>query len=125
MRVFAEALRERGDLVAHVEQRLEGEAGLFVQRAAAVAQTVLRQVADRQAGRFDDQAAVGFLEPGEHLEQRRLAGAVRAAQTDALAIVDLPADVVEENAIAERFGEGNELDQLATSPSALAAAAST
>ena len=37
-------------------------------------------------------AAVGLVEPGEHLQQRRLAGAVRAAQADALAVVDLPGD---------------------------------
>ena len=74
---------------------------------------------------LDDEARVGLLEPGEHLEQRRLAGAVRPAQADALAIVDLPADRVEQHAIAEGLGEGGELDHDACSPSALDAAART
>ncbi len=104
-RVVAEPLLERCDLGAHVEQRLEREAGLFAQRAAAVVQPVLRQIADRQARGLDDVPAVGLVEPREHLQQRRLAGAVRAAQADALAVVDLPADGVEQDAIAERFAE--------------------
>ena len=104
--VVAEPLFERGDLVAHVEQRLEGEAGLLDQRAAAVVEAVLRQVADGQPGRLDDRAGVGLLEPGEHLEQRGLAGAVRAAEADALAVVDLPADRVEQDAAAEGLAEG-------------------
>ena len=70
-----------------------------------VAEAVLRQVADRQPGGLEDRAGVGLVEPGQHLEQRGLAGAVRAAQADALAVVDLPADGVEQDAVAERFGE--------------------
>ncbi len=91
-RVVREALLERRDLGPHVEQRLEREPRLFEQRAAGVQQAVLRQVADREARRLDDEAGVGLLQPGQHLEKGRLAGAVRPAQADALAIVDLPAD---------------------------------
>ena len=69
--------------------------------AAAMGEAVLRQVAERQAVRLLDDAGVGLVEPGEHLEQRGLAGAVRTAQADAIAIADLPGDVVEENALAE------------------------
>ena len=46
----------------HVEQRLEREARFFAQRAAAVDQAVLRQVADRQPGRLDDRPAVGLVD---------------------------------------------------------------
>jgi hypothetical protein len=108
--LVGEPVLEQGDLVAHVEQRLEREAGLFVQRVSAVAQAVLRQVPDREAGRLDDRAAVRLVESGEHLQERRLAGPIRASQADALPIVDLPADRVEQDAIAERFRQGNELD---------------
>ena len=73
-------------------------------------QAVLRQVADGQRGRLEDRARVGLVEPGHHLQQRGLAGAVRTAQADALAIRDLPRDVVEEDAIAEGLGEVGELD---------------
>src|SRR5688500_1934698 len=125
VRVVAEPLLECGDLVAHVEQRLEREAGFLEQRAAAVDQAVLREVAHRESGRLDDRAAVGLLEAGEHLEQRGFAGAVRSAEPDAFAVIDLPADRIEKHASAEGLSEGNELDQLAVSPSAFATAAST
>src|SRR4029078_2007935 len=64
----------------------------------------------------------GLVEARHHLEQRRLAGAVRAAQADALTRRDLPRHVVEQDAVAEGFGEFGKLDH---SPSALAAAART
>src|SRR4029077_15322612 len=48
-------------------------------------------------------AALGLIPPGDHAQQRRLAGAVRAAQADALAIGDLPRHVVEEHTVAEGF----------------------
>ena len=68
-------------------------------------QAVLRQVADGQVGRLDDAAGVRLVEPGQHLEQRRLAGAVRPAQADTIAVADLPGDVVEQRAVAEGLGE--------------------
>ena len=97
----------------HVEQRLEGAAGLLEDGAARVGEAVLRQVADGQPGRLDDGAGVGLLETGQHLEQRGLAGAVRAAQADAVAVADLPGDVLEEGPDAEGLGEVCELNQRA------------
>ena len=73
-------------------------------------QAVLRQIADGQPRGLDDQAAVRLVEAGEHLEQGRLAGAVRAAEADPLAVVDLPVDGVEEDAVAKRLAERGELD---------------
>src|SRR4029079_15192637 len=87
-----------------------GEAGFLAQRAAGVREPVLRQIADGQPRGLDDRAAVRLVDPGEHLEERRLAGAVGAAQADALAVVDLPGEVVEQDPIAERFGKGGELN---------------
>src|SRR5688500_10405282 len=66
-------------------------------------QAVLRQVAECQRIGFLDDAAIRLVEAGEHLEQRGLAGAVRPAQADAIAIADLPGDVLEEDLLAERF----------------------
>jgi hypothetical protein len=68
-------------------------------------QSILREVADGEQGGLDDTARVWLVEPGQHLEQGRLAGPVRAAEPDAVAITNLPGDVIEEDAIAEGFGE--------------------
>ena len=73
--------------------------------APGVREAVLRQVADGERRRLDDGAAIGLVEAGEHLQQRGLAGAVRAAQADALAVRDLPRDVLEQYAFAEGLGD--------------------
>ena len=74
-------------------------------RAARVGEAVLREVADGERGRLEDRAGIGLVDAGHHAEQRRLARAVRTAQADALAVRDLPRDVVEEHAIAEGLGQ--------------------
>ena len=51
--------------------------------------------------RPEDGAVVGLVEAGEHPQQRGLAGAVRAAQADPVAVADVPGHVVEEDALAE------------------------
>jgi hypothetical protein len=75
-----------------------------------VLQAVLRQVADAESGGLDHGASVDLLEPGQHAQQRRLAGAIRAGQSDALAVGDLPGDRVEQHPVAEAFRQGYELD---------------
>ena len=110
-RRVAEPLLERVHLGLHGEQHRRTRCVASSKtRAARVGQAVLRQVADGQRGRLEDRAGVGLVEPGHHPEQRGLAGAVRAAETDALAVRDLPRDVVEEDAVAEGLGEFGELD---------------
>ena len=99
--IISEPVFERLDLGAHIEQRFECEPRLFEKRATAVCQTILWQVSDDQPRRLDHRARVWFLEPREHLEQGRLAGTVGTSKSDALSIVDLPADVLEKYAIAE------------------------
>ena len=74
-------------------------------------QTVLRQIADREARGPDDLPEIGLVEPGEYPQQRGFAGAVRSGQTNAIAVAHLPGDVVEQNAVAEAFGEAGKLDQ--------------
>ena len=93
------------DLGACLEQRAERERRLVDQRAAGVLEAVLRQVADRQPGRLDDGPGVRLVEPGQHAEQGGLAGAVRAAEADAVAVGDRPGHVVEQDAFAERLRE--------------------
>src|SRR5262249_46248136 len=78
--------------------------------AAGVLQAVLWQVPDGQRRGREDGARIGLVQPRHHAQQRRLAGAVRSAQTDALAIGDLPRDVVEQHAIAEGLGQVRKLN---------------
>jgi hypothetical protein len=75
-----------------------------------VIEPILRKVADGETGWFDDAATVGLVEPRQHLQQRRLAGAVGAAQADAFAVVDLPAHGVEQHSIAEGLAERCQLN---------------
>ena len=95
-----------------VEQRLVGGARLLEHGAARVVQPILREVADGEGGWRDDVAAVGLFQPGEHLEQRGLAGPVGSAQANAVAVTNLPGDVVEQRAIAEGLGKVRELDHV-------------
>ena len=90
------------------------------QRAAGVRKAVLRQISDRQRRGLQHGARVGLVEPCHHPQERRLAGAVGAAQADALAIGDLPRDVVEEHAVAERFREVLKLDHVEREPFSVA-----
>ena len=85
------------------QQRREGERRLVPERPSRVGQSVLRQVADRQAGRAYDLSGVQLHLTGQHPEQRRLSGAVRAAEADALTWLHLPGDAVEQHAVRERL----------------------
>src|SRR5688572_20047615 len=95
-----------------VEQRLKRRLRLLVHRAAAVSQAILRQVANREIGRLDHAARVRLVEAGEHLEERCLSGAVRTAEAYTIAVANLPGDVVEQGAVAKRFGEFGKLDHV-------------
>ena len=79
--------------------------------AGVVEQRLLRHVADAQALRLLQQAVVELLEPGDDLEQRRLAGAVAADQADALAGLERERRAVEQGDVAEGevgIGEGED-----------------
>ena len=90
---------------------LEGAAGLVEDAVAGMAQAVLGEVPNRQAARSDDGARVGLLEACQHLQERRLAGTVWSAESDALAIADLPRHVIDELPVSERLGEVRKLNQ--------------
>jgi hypothetical protein len=47
----------------------------------------------------------GLVATGEDLEQRGLARAVRTAEADALALRDLPRDILEQHALAEGLAD--------------------
>ncbi len=73
-------------------------------------QAVLWEVADGEVVGLDDLARIRFIESGEHLEQRRLASPIRAAQAHPVATRQLPRDVVEQDAVAEGLGESGQLE---------------
>ena len=103
--LIAEPLLERVHLGLHREQLVERARRFLEHAATRMFQAILRQVADPQRGRFEDAAGVGLVEPRQHLQQGRLARAIGTAQPDALAIGDLPRDVVKEHAVAKTLGE--------------------
>jgi hypothetical protein len=104
-RVVAQPLLERVHLGLHREQLAERGRRLLEYGPTGVRQAVLRQVADGQRGRRQDRARVGLVEASHHPQQRGFSGAVRPAEADALAIRNLPGDVIEEDAVAEGLGE--------------------
>ena len=80
-------------------------------RAGVVELGLLRHVADAQALGLLQQAVVELLEPGDHLQQRRLAGAVAADQADPLARLERQRGAVEQGDVAVgevRVGEGED-----------------
>ena len=100
---IAEALLERVHFGLDRQQLVERRRRLVEDCSAGVAEPVLRQVADRERRRLQDRSRVGLVEASHHPKQRRLAGAVRTAQARALTVVDLPGDVVQQHATAERL----------------------
>src|SRR5262249_18862311 len=109
---------------------------LVEHRASGVREAILRQITDRQCGRFEDGAGIGLIQTGHHPKERRLAGTVRTAQAHTLTVGDLPGDVVEQHTVSEGLREVLKLDHVAAkrvivadgsaySPKAFAAAAST
>jgi hypothetical protein len=78
--------------------------------AAGKRQAVLRQVAEGDALLHGDGAGVETLDAGEHFQQRRFTGAVRAHQAGALVGGDHPVEMFEENLGAVALSRPVELD---------------
>ena len=89
-------LGDLDELVLGGEEGSEGVLRLVEQRPAWFVGRLLAEERDAGAGVETDVAGVGPIEAGEDLHQRRLAAAVGADQTDALAGEKLEAEVVEE-----------------------------
>ena len=56
--------------------------------------------------------SVGLVDARDEVEQRRLAGAVRADHADDLALVDVQVEVVDHLEAAERHRDALQLEQL-------------
>ena len=78
--------------------------------AAGVGQAVLRQVAGICAALACDVAVVQALNTGEHFQESRLAGAVRAHQSLAVTRRNQPVETLKENLWAETLTGLRELE---------------
>ena len=78
------------------------DADILVHRAdAEVLRVARRGEADRPPSKFDVRRAIGGIDAGHDLDQRRLAGAVVAEQAVHFAGIDVDADIVEREIVAE------------------------
>ena len=100
----AELRREPGQLPVELDEiGASVEHGL--ERRSLVAGGVLVEICDAGATAARDLPAVGSLEPGQDLQQRRLAAAVRPDDADPRLGLDRQVGSVEDEARAERFGD--------------------
>ena len=63
-----------------------------------------------------DGAAVGLFLPGDHAEQRGLAGAVRADDADDAAWRQLEGEIVDQQIVAKTFAQMIEVDDVLAEP---------
>ena len=95
------------------QQRAERLLASSTSGAAAVFQPILRQIADGQIRRSDDLPASGSSSSRQDFQQRRLAGAVRAAQPHTIPRIQLPGDIVEQHTIGKRLAKFHQLQHAA------------
>ena len=80
-------------------------------RAIAEARDLVRLEADDAALVEQDVAVVGLVDAGDQVEERRLAGAVRADHADDLALVDVQVELGDDLEAAERQRDAAQLEQ--------------
>ena len=97
------------DVLGDVEVRHQVE--LLVDRRDAVLDRLRRRRERRLLAVPDEGALVGLVEAGEHLDQRRLAGAVLAEQAVHLAGPDVEVDAVERPDAGELLDDPGHLQQ--------------
>ena len=102
-----------GDAVQVAVELVEVGAGRAdgLERVPLVAERMLREERDDDAAAAHRGAGVGLLEPGDQLQHRRLAGAVRADDAHARARLDREVEPVEHGSAAERLADGVERDE--------------
>ncbi|CAJ7141519.1 Uncharacterised protein [Burkholderia pseudomallei] len=111
LEVEAADVRARRRLVPADRQHV-GAARDFLEHRLRAVERIAALVDVRELHRRPqhDFARVRLFLAGQHLEQRRLAGAVRADDADDRAGRDLEVQVVDQQAVAERFADVLELD---------------
>ena len=96
---------EQAQSVLQAPQPANGIADQILDGQPGHVRLLLGQVADLDAARYGHSAGVGVKLAGDDPEQRRLAGAVRADEPDALAGPDLERDGVEHDHRPVRLGD--------------------
>ena len=91
-----EAAEDVADARDHVDRRVAGERLVDGQRRIEPRRLVLREVLHHDLVPLGARAGVRRFDAREHPHQRRLAGAVRADQRDAIATLDVQVDAVED-----------------------------
>ena len=112
------AAEDVADRRHHVDRRARGERLVDGRRRIHARRFVLREVLHDDVVAFDARARVRRLLAREHAHQRRLAGAVRADERDAVAALDVQVEVAEDDEVAVRLAHVLQLEHRA---SALAA----
>ena len=97
---------ERGDLDVLAHREVAERAAVLERAGEAVTAAPMRRPAGDVAVTERDSALVGTVEAAEHVDERRLAGAVRPDQADDLAAVQLEGDAGEGAHALERTGNG-------------------
>jgi len=105
-----ELVLDRVLLVLERQQVLEGLLQLRPHRAAVVDDAVLGQVADRRVRGHPDAARVRLLEPGQHAQERRLPRAVGSRQANPVPLADVPAHLLEEDAVRVTLAQAFDVD---------------
>src|ERR1700732_1341752 len=103
------ALAEKNEFVA---------AGNFLPHALLAVERVARlvDIAEMHALADRDGALVRLLLPGDHAEQRGLAGAVRTDHADDAAGRQLEGEIVDQEPVAISLGQSLEIDHVLTEP---------
>jgi hypothetical protein len=93
------------EVVVRGEKFIKSALGFREQRAADLKFRILMKNRRSRAGVEANLAHVGMIEAGEDVQQRRLARAVGTHQADAVAGLQLEADLVEERISMESAGK--------------------
>ena len=100
-----EAAEDVADHRHHVHRRAVLQRVVHRQRRVEARGLVLRKVLHHHLVAFLPGAAVGRFRSGQHPHQRRLAGAVRADERDAVAPLDVQVQVLKDDEIAVRLAD--------------------
>ena len=104
--------RELFHLDFHLLQRREYGHAFGEDSSAGEREPVLRQVAGANAARDAELSVVQRFQAGQHFEQRRFTGAVRAHQAGAVLGRDHPVEIFKQELLAEALAGAGELDHL-------------
>ncbi len=107
---FGDLMGERFQLAFHGMKFGKHRHAFGKHGAPGKREPILRQISCGRPLGDDERAVVEAVQAGENLHQRRLAGAVRAHQADAVVRRDQPVGVFKKKFVAETFSGAGKLD---------------